>query len=151
MSTTRVFTHSSIIPTTMERIIAFHNAKDALRKLTPPLLIMQCVRDERTSLTHGEVEFVLWFGLFPVRWLARHEAGPITTSFVDRMIQGPMDSWEHQHIFREIPGGVELTDQITLAHKAGLPGLFSRLIFDGIPLRILFLYRHWRTRRELAS
>ena len=132
-------------------MVAFHDAPDALRILTPPPLILQCLRDERTSLFSGELEFVLWFGPLQVRWLARHEPGPIETSFIDRMIRGPMAQWEHQHLFRKVEHGVELTDRITFAHKSGLTGLLTRIVFDGLPLRILFFYRHRRTRRALTS
>jgi ligand-binding SRPBCC domain-containing protein len=150
---TKVFEHRSVIAATLEQVIAFHEDPKAFSRLTPPppLMFMQVLRDDRTSLTNGELEFRLWFGPIPVRWLARHEPGPIPTSFVDRMIAGPMHYWEHQHIFREAAGGVELTDHVTLAHKPGLYGLFTRLIFDGPPLRMLFIYRHWRTKLALRS
>jgi uncharacterized protein len=151
MSDIRVFEHCSTFSTTMEQMTEFHDAPDALRKLTPPLLLIQKVRDKRTSLTSGELEFVLWFGPFPVRWEARHEPGPTETSFVDRMLRGPLASWEHQHIFQQTEQGIALIDRITFVHKRGIAGVFSRLIFDGIPLQMLFMYRHWRTRRALAS
>ncbi len=150
---TKVFEHRSVIATTMEQMIAFHNDPKALSRLTPPppLMFMQVLRDERTSLTAGELEFRLWFGPFPVRWLARHEPGPTSTSFIDRMIQGPMAYWEHQHIFENVGGGVQLVDHVTLAHKPGLAGLVTRLIFDGLPLKMLFVYRHLRTRLALRQ
>ncbi|MBZ0299078.1 MAG: hypothetical protein K8J31_05025 [Anaerolineae bacterium] len=148
---TKVFEHCSIIPTTMAAMIAFHEDPKALNRLTPPppLMFMQVLRDDRTSLTDGELLFRLWFGPLPVRWLARHEPGPTPTSFADRMLEGPMGYWEHQHIFRDVPGGVELTDHVTLGHKPGLVGLLTRLVFDGFPLRLLFIYRHFRTRLVL--
>jgi ligand-binding SRPBCC domain-containing protein len=146
MPAEKVFQHQSIFPTTMEKMIAFHNHPRAINRLTPPPLFVQCLRDDRQSLTDGELVFRLWFGPIPIRWLARHEPGPTENSFQDRMIEGPLDSWLHQHIFREVPGGIELTDRVTFAHKPGLPGLLTRLIFDGLPLRILFIYRHLRTR-----
>lgn len=149
----KVFEHRSIIATTMAAMLAFHEDPKALARLTPPppLMFMQVLRDDRTSLTAGELEFRLWFGPLPVRWLARHEPGPTDTSFADRMLVGPMAYWEHQHIFREVEGGIELTDRITLAHKTGAAGLLSRLIFDGLPLRLLFVYRHLRTRLALRQ
>ena len=145
------FEHHSVIATTLEAMIAFHEDPQALARLTPPppLMVMQVLRDDRTSLTDGEVEFRLWFGPLPVYWLARHQRGPVETSFADVMIEGPMALWEHQHIFREVEGGVELTDRVTLAHKPGWRGLLTRVIFDGLPLRLLFVYRHLRTRFAL--
>lgn len=150
---TKVFEHRSLIVTTVEQMIAFHEDPKALSRLTPPppLMFMQVLRDDRTSLTSGELEFRLWFGPFPVRWLARHESGPTPTSFIDRMIEGPMAYWEHQHVFEPIEGGVILLDHITLAHKPGLAGLVTRLVFDGLPLRMLFVYRHLRTRLTLRQ
>ena len=119
--------------------------------VNPPPIAIQIVRDARVSLTQGEIEFRLWLGPVPVRWLARHEPGPTASSFVDRMLKGPMAIWEHQHSFRAVASGVELTDRIALAHAAGWKGLLTRLFFDGIPLRMLFVYRHWRTRRALRE
>lgn len=148
---TKVFEKRSVIPTSLERMIAFHEDPKALRRLTPPPIFLRPVRDDLRSLTSGEREFILWFGPLPVRWTARHEPGPISTSFADKMLSGPMASWRHEHIFREVSGGVELTDRVSYAHKSGLSGLLTRLVFDGLPLQILFLYRHLRTRLALAG
>jgi ligand-binding SRPBCC domain-containing protein len=147
----KTFEHNSVIPTTLAALLAFHTDRQALTRLTPPPLFVKIRRDDRVSLTEGEVDFVLWFGPVPIRWLARHEPGPTPTSFTDRMIQGPLALWVHQHLFRAVPGGVELTDRITFAHPAGWRGLLTRIFFDGLSLRILFLYRHWRTQAALAE
>ncbi len=149
----KVFIHRSIMPTTLDAMTAFHADPQALARLTPPLPLMffQVLRDDRRALTEGELEFRLWFGPVPVHWLARHEPGPTEHSFQDVMVEGPMAAWEHQHIFEAVDGGVRLTDHITLAHKPGLPGLLTRLVFDGLPLRLLFIYRHFRTRRALRA
>ena len=146
---TRTFEHRSLMPTTISALTAFHADPGALRRLTMPPTIIRVVRDSRTSLTAGQIEFVLWLGPLPVRWLAQHAPGPTPTSFADRMVRGPMAYWEHRHIFEETGEGVALIDRITLAHKSGLRGLLTRLVFDGLPLRVLFIYRHWRTRRAV--
>jgi ligand-binding SRPBCC domain-containing protein len=142
------FQYSSTIPTTLETLIRFHELPNALRILTPPPLFVQVHQDGRVSNTEGTVDFTLWFGPFPVRWIAHHEPGPTATSFIDRMMQGPMATWEHQHIFRESAGGVELIDKLTFSHKSGWQGWLTPLLFDGLALRFLFWYRHWRTRYE---
>ncbi|MBI5668215.1 MAG: hypothetical protein HZC41_09430 [Chloroflexi bacterium] len=151
MPTTKVFEQRSVIPTSMSRMIAFHEDAQALYRLTPPPIFLRPLRDDMRSLTSGEREFMLWFGPVGVRWVARHEPGPSDTSFADKMLAGPLAYWRHEHIFREVPGGVELTDRVTYAHRPGLPGLLTRLVFDGLPLRILFFYRHLRTRLALAG
>ena len=147
----KTYRHRSVMPTTVEAMTRFHDAPNALRVLTPPPLIVQMVRDGRESLTQGEVVFRLWFGPLPVLWRARHEPGSIPTSFVDRMLDGQMASWRHEHRFRAVDGGTELTDEITFAHKSGWRGILTRLVYDGLPLRFLFWYRHRRTRQALAK
>lgn len=141
-----IFVKHSVINTTLDKMIAFHEDPKALSNLTPPPIFMQLHRDDRTSISDGEIEFTLWLGPIPFRWIARHEQGPTEHSFADRMIKGPMAYWRHEHIFTKVDTGIELTDRITLAHKSGISGLFTRLMFDGIPLRILFFYRHLRTK-----
>jgi ligand-binding SRPBCC domain-containing protein len=145
--TLRVFEHQSVIPTTMERMIAFHSDPAALSRLTPPPVIMQLHRDDRTALTEGELEFTLWFGPIPARWVARHEPGPTPTSFADRQLSGPLKSWRHAHIFEDVPGGVKLTDRIHYEHReGGAWSWFTRLFFSKPNLTIFFTYRHLRTR-----
>ncbi|MFW5748255.1 MAG: SRPBCC family protein [Chloroflexota bacterium] len=136
----------SLIKTTMDNMLAFHQDPKALSQLSPPPIFVRLKRDDRKSLTEGELAFTLWFGPIPIHWVARHEPGPTETSFADFMVQGPMLYWRHEHTFEDVEGGVILIDRVTLAHKPGLPGLLTRLMFDGIPLRILFFYRHLRTR-----
>lgn len=150
-SNQRVFRKSSVIKTSLAEIRRFHEAPRALASLTPPPIRMRVQRDDRLSLSEGEIEFTLSFGPIPIRWVARHEAGPTPDSFADAQVNGPLAYWRHEHIFTEVAGGVQLTDRITLAHRSGFAGLLTRLAFDGLPLRLLFAYRHWRTRRALEA
>jgi ligand-binding SRPBCC domain-containing protein len=147
----KTFEHRSLMPGSLQTLVEFHEDPRALSRLSMPPTFIQVLRDERTSLTAGRIAFRLWLGPLPVRWVAEHIPGPTETSFTDRMVEGPMSRWEHQHIFEAAEHGAVLVDHVTLAHKPGLMGLFTRLVFDGLPLRILFIYRHWRTRRALQG
>ncbi len=147
----KVFEKKSIMKGTVQQLWDFHAQADAFAKLTPPPIFIQMRENKLKSLTDGTVDFTMWLGPIPLHWIAQHLPGPTPTSFMDRQIVGPMAYWEHQHIFREVPEGVELTDHVTLEHKQGLAGLFSRLMFDGPPLQIFFFYRHLRTRMALGK
>jgi ligand-binding SRPBCC domain-containing protein len=146
-----VFEKRSLLRTTVEKLKTFHQDPAAFSKLAPPPIFAQIHRDERTSLTEGELEFTLWFGVFPVRWLARHEPGPTADSFADLMLRGPLSYWRHEHIFQKSGDGAVLIDRVTLEHKPGIAGLVTRLMFDGLPLRFLFFYRHLATRRAVED
>ena len=148
---THIYEKRTVMQTTMEKMIAFHQDPKALGKLSPPPIFMQLHRDERTSMTEGEIEFTLWFSFIPIRWIARHQPGPTETSFADLMVKGPMAYWRHEHIFEETSNGIALIDRVNIAHKPGLAGLLTRLMFDGIPLRFLFFYRHLRTRMAVTD
>ena len=148
---TRVFQKTSVFETTLADIRRFHETPRALASLTPLPIRMKVHRDARRSLIEGEIDFTLQFGPIPIRWTARHEPGPTANSFADLQLRGPLAYWRHEHIFAEVAGGIALTDRITLAHRAGFIGLFTRLAFDGPSLRLLFAYRHWRTRRALQA
>lgn len=147
----KTFEHRSIDPGTAAQVMAFYAGKNVLATLTPPPIFVQVHEDRRTSLTNGEVDFTLWCAFIPLKWKARHEPGPTPTSFVDRMISGPMAVWVHTHLVRDVPGGVETIDRIQLEHQRGLMGWFTRLFFDGLPLRFLFIYRHFRTRLAIRN
>ena len=147
----KVFEKKSVMKGTVQQLWDFHAQPNAFAKLTPPPIFIQMRENKLKSLTDGTVDFTMWIGPIPLHWMAQHEPGSIPTSFIDRQIVGPMAYWEHQHIFRTVPEGVELTDHVTIEHKPGLIGIFTRLMFDGPPLQIFFLYRHLRTRMGIGK
>lgn len=147
----RLFEKQSVIRCTLDELWQFHQASDAIKTITPPPVFVQVHQDRRVSLTEGDLVFTLWLLFLPVRWVARHEAGTTAHSFVDVMVDGPMAYWRHEHILEPVAEGVRLTDRIRLAHRDGWRGLLTRLMFDGLPLWMLFSYRHWRTKMALEG
>jgi ligand-binding SRPBCC domain-containing protein len=151
-SNARIFEHVSVFKGhTAQECFEFHAAAGAFARLTPPPIFVQVHRNDIRHLVSGDVEFTLWMGPMPVRWHAQHMPGSNTTSFVDFQVTGPVAYWYHEHMIRDVSDGVELRDRITIAHKPGLVGLLTRLMFDGLPLRFLFIYRHLRTRWGMAK
>lgn len=141
----------SFFPGTAQQLWDFHAQPKAFNKLTPPPIFIQVLEYGLKSLTDGTVEFRMWLGPLPLLWRVQHKPGPTACSFVDQMLSGPMAYWEHHHIFTDVEGGAELLDRLTIEHKPGLMGIFTRLMFDGLPLRIFFMYRHLRTRWGLRG
>jgi ligand-binding SRPBCC domain-containing protein len=125
---------------------AFHAAPGAFARLTPPPIFVQVHRNDIRDLIAGDVEFTLWIGPVPLRWQARHAPGANATSFVEYQVRGPMAYWYHEHLITDVSGGVELRDRLTIAHKPGVAGILTRLMFGSLSLRLLFIYRHLRTR-----
>jgi ligand-binding SRPBCC domain-containing protein len=50
-------------------------------------------------------------------------------SFEDRMLRGAFKSMKHQHHFKPIPGGIEMTDIFTFEAPFGLLGMLAEKLF----------------------
>ena len=96
-----------------------------------------------------EMDFTMWLGPLPMRWLARIEAVS-DAGFTDRQLRGPFTEWIHRHIFRAVDENTtDVMDEITFRlrlHPLWWPvGLGMWL---GLP--ILFAFRAWKTKRMLS-
>lgn len=61
--------------------------------------------------------------------------------FIDEQRFGPFALWHHQHHFKEVPGGVEMTDEVNFAIPLGLLGQFAHWLFVGREVKRIFDYR----------
>lgn len=61
--------------------------------------------------------------------------------FVDEQRFGPYPLWHHQHHFKEVPGGVEMTDEVNYAIPLGLLGRIANALFVGREVNRIFDYR----------
>jgi ligand-binding SRPBCC domain-containing protein len=61
--------------------------------------------------------------------------------FVDEQRFGPYALWHHQHSFREVPVGVEMTDEVHYAIPYGILGRFAHWLFVKRELSTIFDYR----------
>ncbi|MBN1966708.1 MAG: SRPBCC family protein [Anaerolineae bacterium] len=145
-----IFRHTFHVQASVEAVAAFHRRSDSLQLITPPPAIVR-VHHAPPELADGdEMDFTLWMGPIPVRWLARIE-NVTTHGFVDRQINGPFRAWVHTHTFVPLDdGSTEVRDAIE-AMPGG--GLWNRLLSLGmwLTLPVLFAYRGWRTRQLLTG
>ncbi len=61
--------------------------------------------------------------------------------FVDEQRFGPYALWHHQHHFKEIPGGVEMTDILHYAIPFGIIGRLTNNVYVGKKVKDIFDYR----------
>lgn len=71
--------------------------------------------------------------------------------FVERQIDGPIGSWEHEHLFAATPGGVLVTDRILFAPPSGLLGLLINERKVREALEEGFEHRHYELEKRLGS
>lgn len=61
--------------------------------------------------------------------------------FVDDQRYGPYAFWHHQHHFKQIDGGVEMTDEINYAIPFGFLGRLANWLFVARQVNTIFDYR----------
>lgn len=61
--------------------------------------------------------------------------------FVDEQRFGPYAMWHHQHHFKEIKGGVHMTDILTYAIPYGILGRLANTILVDREVKKIFAYR----------
>ncbi len=61
--------------------------------------------------------------------------------FVDEQRFGPYALWHHEHHFKEIKGGVQMTDILNYAVPYGVIGRLSNKLLMGNEIKKIFNYR----------
>ena len=142
-----LFVKQSVIRATPERVFAFHELPDALRRLTPPWEPTRVVR-AAPDLRVGSVAVVetRMLGLVPVRWVARHTAYDPPRMFEDVQAEGPFRSWRHRHTVEPHAEGATLRDEVEYEPPLGVLGRLAAPLLIEPRLRRLFDYRREVTR-----
>lgn len=106
----------------LSAVAEFHARPEGLKAITPPPVLVQWHRTPAQWKDGSEMEFTVWLGPLPMRWLARIE-GVFAEGFTDRQVRGPFRAWRHRH----------------------------RYLAVGDATTELFAYRGWRTKRLLEG
>jgi ligand-binding SRPBCC domain-containing protein len=144
------YRHQYKIRIPCEVVARFHMQPSGLSAITPPPVFVRLHRVFTDFHEGAEMDFTLWFGLFPVRWNARFEE-VTPNSFIDRQLRGPFRHWVHRHSFLPLDENQTLvSDEIIFEiRKHPFWGPVGALMWANLP--VLFAYRAWKTRRLLET
>ncbi|MBW7883061.1 MAG: cyclase [Caldilineaceae bacterium] len=140
--------HRFVVQAPLAVVAAFHSQSASMGAITPPPLVIRVHRAPEIMRAGDVMDFTMWFGFLPVRWVARIEEFT-ERRFVDRQLSGPFARWEHVHAFEPLDDDrTAVIDDVTAELS---PNLLWKLVGLGmwIGLPILFAYRGWKTRRLL--
>lgn len=142
------FTARSVIPTTPERLFAFHELPDVMDRLMPPWERAE-ILERAADLRPGSraVARIRVAPLISLRLESLHTFYDPPRRFEDQQVRGPFRKWHHRHIVEPHPDGAVLIDDIEFEPPFGIlarPFVMRRL-------RRLFDYRHRVTRDYFTS
>lgn len=142
------------IPVPLDAAWSFFSSPRNLASITPPEMMF------RISGTPplGEIFpgmiicYTLYpFMLFPVRWETEIVTVERPCFFEDRQKSGPYEYWQHRHYFREIPGGVEMTDSLRYSMPLDFFGELVNTVIVSRRLEEVFEYRRKKIESILGS
>ncbi len=133
------------LPITLDAAWDFFSAPQNLKAITPPHLgfVIHSDPDFLQGMYAGQiitytVKPLLGIPLFWMTEITHVEPGKF---FVDEQRQGPYAIWHHQHHFKTIPGGVEMTDLVHYKNPLGPLGIIAQHLFVGKTIEAIFDYR----------
>ena len=132
------------IPISLERAWDFFSDPANLPSLTPSTLSFEIIsRYHGTKMYPGQI---IEYKVAPLAGIKLYWMTEIThvvdkVFFVDEQRYGPYAMWHHQHHFKEIDGGVEMTDLVHYKNPVGLLGELVNPVIVRPKLKGIFEYR----------
>lgn len=132
------------IPISLKEAWHFFSRPENLSKITP---------EEMGFVIHSDVQNQEMFsGMLivytvkpligiPMTWVTEIKNIKENEYFIDEQRFGPYALWHHQHKFKEIPGGVEMTDIVQYALPLGFIGRIMNYFVVSKKLKTIFDYR----------
>lgn len=146
-----IYNHRFLVRAPLADVVEFHRRSASMGAITPPPIVVRVHQAPLLLTTGDRMDFTLWLGPLPVRWVAEIEESE-GIGFVDRQIRGPFARWVHRHTFLPVGDAqTEVHDEIhvDLHETSRFWQIFGFGMWLGLPL--LFAYRGWRTQRLLSK
>ena len=140
------------LPISLDHAWDFFSAPDNLKVITPPYMGFH-VRADPAFLSQMYAGQIIDYTVKPVLGIPLYWMTEIThvehqRFFVDEQRVGPYALWHHQHHFKAIEGGVEMTDLVHYRLALGILGRLAHALFIRRQLEGIFNYR-WKKLEEL--
>lgn len=133
------------IPVDLEVAWDFFSRPDNLKDITPDNLgfVIKSKHHGRVMYPGQIIEYTVKPVLgIPLYWMTEITHVEEHRYFVDEQRYGPYSLWHHQHHFREIEGGVEMTDIVHYKIPFWFLGDIANTLFIQAELRKIFDYRY---------
>jgi len=139
------FQTKQCIPISTEQAWDFFSSPANLQRITPAEMGFKIIsRFHGLRMYPGQlIEYKVHPLLgIPVYWMTEITQVQEPVYFIDQQRFGPYTLWHHQHHFKAIPGGVEMTDIVHYRIPLGLLGDLANWLFVKKKLESIFQYRY---------
>ncbi len=134
---------TTFVPLTLDDAWAFFSDPRNLAVITPPDMGFIIKTPPAAEMYEGMIIAYTvrpMFGI-PVNWVTEITHVRDREFFVDEQRSGPYAMWHHEHHFKPVEGGVEMTDIVSYRLPFGLLGDIVNALVVGARVRGIFEYR----------
>jgi ligand-binding SRPBCC domain-containing protein len=121
----------------------FFSSPKNLKLITPPYMGFEVKVDLPEKMYEGlMIEYTVkpLLGI-PMSWITEIKTVKENEFFVDEQRKGPYSIWHHEHHFKQVEGGVEMTDIVSYVIPLGILGKIAHPIIVRRKLEEIFAYR----------
>jgi ligand-binding SRPBCC domain-containing protein len=132
------------IPITLDEAWDFFSSPENLKVITPSNLGFNILsKHTGKKIYAGQIIEYTVKPLFniPVYWMTEISHVADGVYFIDEQRFGPYQFWHHQHHFKAIEGGVEMTDIVHYRNPLGFLGKVANQLFVKAQLLTIFDFR----------
>ena len=135
----------TVLPVSLKEAWEFFSSPANLGKITPPEMNFR-ILNSTTGTKVAQGTHILYkvsplLGI-PLTWETEILACDKEKTFVDVQRKGPYRLWHHIHYFREVPGGVEMYDEVKYKLPMGILGRFMHFLFIRKKVEGIFEFRN---------
>ena len=133
------------LPIDIQTAWDFFSSPENLVKITPAEMRFHIVyQSGELHKTYGGKIIRYQLGIFPglkTNWTTEITHVQEPHYFVDEQRFGPYALWHHRHFFKEVAGGIEMSDEVNYAIPFGFLGRLANGLFVARQLNRIFSYR----------
>lgn len=134
---------TQFVKTDLDTCWKFFSAPENLQKITPAYMKFRVLTETPPAIYPG---LIIAYKVSPVMhiplsWVTEITVVEDRSFFVDEQRQGPYKMWHHEHHFKAVEGGVEMTDIVSYSLPFGVLGRLAHGLFVKKQLEAIFAHR----------
>ena len=132
------------LPIALDKAWAFFATPENLNRITPEDMVFQITSELPEKMYEGLIITYVIKPVFniPVNWRTEITHIREYEYFVDEQRKGPYRVWHHEHHFKEVDGGVLMTDVVQYDIGKSLLGWIAGKLFVHKRVKQIFDYRY---------